>query len=88
MAIKLAPEATALGPALASLEKQGHLHGALKAAFAALYGYTSDEEGIRHSLVFREEAQVDEADALFMLGACASFVNYLISRSTGPVGPA
>jgi hypothetical protein len=24
---------------------------------------------------------VDEADALFMLGACASFVSYLISKA-------
>jgi hypothetical protein len=45
-----------------------------------LYGYSSDEEGVRHALVFKEEAQVDEADALFMLGACASFVSYLLAR--------
>jgi hypothetical protein len=43
--------------------------------------YTSDEEGVRHALVFGDEAQVDEADALFMLGACASFVSYLLARS-------
>lgn len=80
-AIRLAPEAKELGPALSVLEKQGHLHGGLKAAFRSLYGYTSDEEGVRHALVFNEEAQVDEADALFMLGACSSFVSYLLSRS-------
>jgi ribosomal protein L14 len=82
MALRLAPGTTTLGPALAALEKQGHLHGGLKAAFGSLYGYSSDEEGIRHALVFKEEAQVDEADALFMLGACASFVSYLLARST------
>ena len=69
-----------LGPALSKLEADGHLHGGLKAAFSKLYGYTSDEEGIRHALVLNESAQVDEADALFMLGACASFVTYLNSR--------
>lgn len=81
MSIRLAPGTTTLGPALAALEKRGHVHGGLKAAFGALYGYSSDEEGVRHALVFQKEAQVDEADALFMLGACASFVSYLISRS-------
>jgi hypothetical protein len=32
MAIRLAPGTTTLGPALAALDKQGHLHGSLKAA--------------------------------------------------------
>ena len=82
MALRLAPGTTTLGPALAALEKQGHLHGGLKAAFGSLYGYSSDEEGVRHALVFRKEAEVDEADALFMLGVCASFVTYLLARST------
>ncbi|KAB0266915.1 AbiJ-NTD4 domain-containing protein [Microvirga brassicacearum] len=81
IAIRLAPDTTTLGPALSALEKQGHLHGSLKAAFGSLYGYSSDEEGVRHALVFKEEAQVDEADALFMLGACASFVSYLLARA-------
>ena len=80
MACRLAPGKDTLGPALAAIEKRGHLHGGLKAAFSSLYGYTSDEEGVRHSLVFNNEAQVDEADALFMLGACASFVSYLTAR--------
>lgn len=81
MALRLAPGTSTLGPALIALERRGHLHGSLKAAFGALYGYSSDEEGVRHALVFKQEAQVDEADALFMLGACASFVSYLIMRT-------
>lgn len=80
MALRLAPDASTLGPALLALEKKGHLHGSLKAALGSLYGYSSDEKGVRHALVFKKEAQVDEADALFMLGACASFVSYLIVR--------
>lgn len=80
IAIRLAPGTSTLGPALAALEKKGHLHGGLRAAFASLYGYSSNEEGVRHSLVFKDEAQVDETDALFMLGACASFVSYLLVR--------
>ena len=82
MAVRLAPGTDTLGAALKALEQRGHLHGSLKAAFGSLYGYSSDEEGVRHALVFGNEAQVDEADALFMLGACASFVSYLLARGT------
>lgn len=82
MARRLAPEASSLGAALSVLEQRGHLHGGLKKAFGSLYGYSSDEEGVRHALVLGDEAQVDEADALFMLGACASFVSYLLTRGT------
>jgi hypothetical protein len=82
LAVRLAPSTDTLGAALKVLEQRGHLHGSLKAAFGSLYGYSSDEEGVRHALVFGDEAQVDEADALFMLGACASFVSYLLARGT------
>lgn len=82
MALRLAPGTDTLGAALKVIEQRGHLHGGLKAAFGSLYGYSSDQEGVRHALVFSGEAQVDEADALFMLGACASFVSYLLARST------
>jgi hypothetical protein len=72
-----------LGPALSELEKRGKLHGGLKRAFGALYGYTSDKEtGVRHANVFGVDETVDETDALFMLGACASFVSYLIARNS------
>lgn len=80
--LRLAPGAGTLAGALKELERRGHLHGSLKAAFGALYGYSSDEEGVRHALVFSDEVQVDEADALFMLGACASFVSYVLARTT------
>ena len=66
-----------LGPALASIEKYGTLHPALKGAFSKLYGYTSDEQGIRHALIDQTEANVGMDEALFMLGACASFASYL-----------
>jgi AbiJ N-terminal domain 4 len=80
IAVRFAPGTDTLGAALKVLEERGHLHGSLKAAFGSLYGYASDEEGVRHARVFSDEAQVDEADALFMLGACASFVSYLLAR--------
>ena len=76
----LEPNATKLGAALSKLEGSGRIHGGLKIAFAALYGYASDSEGIRHALVFDSKADVDEADALFMIGACASFVTFVIRK--------
>lgn len=72
---------TGLSKALAKLEKSANIHGGMKDGFMSLYGYTSDEKGIRHSLLFKDKADVDEVDALFMIGACSSFVSYLISRA-------
>jgi hypothetical protein len=75
------PGARDLDAALGELQKKIGIHGALKSAFTKLYGYASDEEGIRHALVFQGAAEVDEADALFMLGASAAFVSYLAAKS-------
>ena len=66
-----------LEPALKSIERRGALHPALKKAFSELYGYTSDEQGIRHALLDRTDAGVGQDEAVFMLGACASFASYL-----------
>lgn len=78
---RLAPGAQTLGDALKVLDKGGVLHGRLKEAFAKLYAYSNaDENGARHALVFNDVSKVDEADALFMLGACASFVSFLLAR--------
>jgi hypothetical protein len=70
-----------LSKALASLERSVRIHPALKRGFAAIYGYTSDEDGIRHALLDDASSKVDETDAVFMLGACASFVSYLIGKA-------
>ena len=67
--------------ALAKLEARIAIHPALKRGFSAIYGYTSDEGGIRHSLLESGQAALDEADAIFFLGACSSFVSYLIGKS-------
>ena len=80
VARQLDPGASTLGPALTSLEKHGHLHPALKEAFSKLYGYTSDEKGIRHSLLATAKSPAGQDEALFMLGACASFASYLWRR--------
>jgi hypothetical protein len=70
-----------LSTALASLEKSAAIHGGLKSGFLAICGYTSDEQGIRHPLIDGPLANVDETDALFMIGACALFVSYLIGKA-------
>jgi hypothetical protein len=64
-----------LGDAL----KRLGVHKALEKGFSAIYGYTSDADGIRHALL--EESEVGADDAKFFLVSCSAFVNYLISRS-------
>ncbi len=74
----LDPEAAqTLGPALRSIERRGALHPALKKAFDKLYGYTNNEQGIRHAHLGQMDARVGQDEAVFMLGACASFASYL-----------
>ncbi|MBI4282995.1 MAG: hypothetical protein HY663_00835 [Chloroflexi bacterium] len=71
------PKAT-LGDALEVVGEKIKLHGALKAAFGALYGYTSDEDGIRHKIL--EEKEIYFEDALFLFVSCSAFINYLIQK--------
>ena len=69
-----------LKPALDALSEKVDLHGAFKKGIENLYGYTNDEDGIRHALL-EEQANVDTEDAVFMLGACASFAAYLVNKA-------
>lgn len=71
---------TTLGQALKEIESKHNIPASLKSAFSALYGYTSDEGGIRHSLL-ETGVKVDIEEARFMLIACSAFVNYLISKT-------
>lgn len=71
------PKAT-LGDGLKILERGGKLHNALRNGFSAIYGYTSDADGIRHSML--EEVALDEADAKFFLVSSAAFINYLKAK--------
>ncbi len=77
---QLCRRAKTLEQALKTLEKRNGLHPALKNAFSSLYGYASDEEGIRHALIYNSQANVGLDEALFMLGACASFSSYLARK--------
>ena len=71
-----------LGPALDSLQTANVLkHKAFKDALNKLYGYTSDEKGIRHSLLEKGVANVGLDEAVFMFAACAAFGAYLINSA-------
>ncbi|MBF2761176.1 MAG: hypothetical protein ISN28_13095 [Ectothiorhodospiraceae bacterium AqS1] len=72
------PDAKTLGPALSKLEKSGIIkHPALKESLNKLYGYTNDEQGIRHAFLDQSEANVGLPEALFFYNACAAFTGYL-----------
>ncbi len=65
--------------ALKTFDNKVKFHGAFKSGLLSLYGYTSDENGIRHSILELTEIGFDEAK--FMLVSCSSVVNYLIAKA-------
>lgn len=71
-----------LGEALKTIKKSEHpFHPTLLSAFSKIYGWTSDEGGIRHAI--KEEGTApDEALATFMVVTCSAFVSYLIRLHT------
>lgn len=71
------PKAT-LGKTLKAIDEKILLHPALKKGFMAIYGYTSDEDGIRHSML--KDPNLDFEDAKYMLVSCSAFINYLIVK--------
>jgi hypothetical protein len=70
-----------LGKALKALEGKGisNIHGALREGFIRIYGWTSDDQGIRHGLM--DEPNLNFEDAKYMLVSCSAFVNYLIAKA-------
>lgn len=79
-AIICGKETASLGEALNIISKKNNsnFHPALLEGYKKIYGYTSNGDGIRHSLL--EEDTLTYEDALYMLVSCSSFVNYLISK--------
>ena len=68
-----------LGQALKKLETSGiMLHKSFRNALDSLYGYTSNENGIRHAGIDFNGASSE--DAKYMLVSCSAFVNYLIEK--------
>lgn len=78
-AITVGEEKSTLGQLLKRLETDFGLHSALKTAFSSLYGYTSDEGGIRHAMI--ELARPDFNDAKFMLVVCSAFINFVDGKT-------
>ena len=72
-------QSSGLSHALNKLSEHSEIHGALKSAFNKLYGYTSDEDGIRHAILDAPNIGFDEAK--FMVVSCSAFVNFLISKA-------
>jgi len=70
-----------LADGLKALEKHKEIHSALKEAWLHLYGYTSDEQGLRHAMT--DVPDIDFATAKYMVVSRAAFVNLLsqIKRS-------
>lgn len=68
------------GAALKVIDQKWKIHPALREGFNKLYGYTNGENGIRHPLLDEGKAAVGEVEALFMFGACASLVSFLVGK--------
>lgn len=83
VSITLKEEKGTLGQLLKKLESEIGLHPALKTAFSNLYGYTSDEGGIRHKLT--EAENIDFNDAKFMLVVCSAFINFVQGKTQNKV---
>lgn len=66
--------------ALTSIEQKRVMHPAFKKGLLALYGYSSDEKGIRHPLLENGDAAVTEDDAILMLGICSSAITFMLAR--------
>ena len=77
---KITGEGT-LGAGLGKLDAAGlAMHPALKAAWLKMYGWTSDDDGIRHGEI--EAADADQALAKYVLVTCSAFVSYLIEEGS------
>ncbi len=63
-----------------ALERAGvPLHGALVKGFKAIYGYSSDADGIRHAAL--DVPSVGVEDATYFLVSCSAFVGYLVAKA-------
>ncbi|OAL77285.1 hypothetical protein AY606_11365 [Acinetobacter sp. SFB] len=68
-----------LGKAIPKLRSKYNLHPTLMESLNKLYGYSSDEDGVRHGSP--NSSTVTYIDAKFMLVACTNFINYLIEKT-------
>ena len=81
VAKSLGTEGTTLGAVLRKLDKRWRIHPALHGALSKLYGWTSDEDNVRHGAGnVNGGTEVDREEAVFMIGVCASFCSYLLGK--------
>jgi hypothetical protein len=71
-------EKSTLGDAIKRLPTDMEIHPALIDGIKKIYGYTSDQSGIRHGFLQSEKS--DFEDAKFMLVMCSALINYLIGK--------
>lgn len=64
---------------LGELANELEIHSALKGGIKKLYGWTSDQGGVRHS-ENNESLEITDSEARFMLVQCSALVNYIISK--------
>ena len=62
------------------LSKKFSLHPAFGEGLIKFYGFSSDEDGVRHSSIQGTES-IDEETAFYFLGSCASFITFLIHKA-------
>lgn len=74
-----------LGGLVRKLESEIALHPALGKALSSLYGYTSDEDGIRHAIL--ESENVSFEDAKFFLVICSAFINFVNAKTAVHIQP-
>ena len=70
-----------LGDLLKRIDDKAPMHPAFRDALSKLYGYTSNEGGIRHSLL-DDSKEVLFEEAKFMLVICSAFINYVRACAT------
>lgn len=75
----LEDDSITLGKAIPRIRTKYELHPTLMESLNKLYGYTSDEAGVRHGSA--QESNLSYIDAKFMLVACTNFINYLIEKT-------
>ncbi|GAA3801989.1 hypothetical protein GCM10022600_25210 [Qipengyuania pelagi] len=81
-------EKNTLSDLVKEMAKDGRIsHPALREVILKIYGYASDEKGVRHSQGAQSSENVTEREALFLFGLCASTISYLLgaAKAVGPV---
>ena len=76
---KILGEKGTLGQLTKKLQEEIGVHPALGKALSSLYGYTSDEDGIRHAIL--ESKTVTFDDAKFFLVICSAFINFVNAKT-------